>query len=137
MKFYITTPIYYVNDVPHVGHAYTNISADTLARFYRLRGYRVFFLTGTDEHGLKIQRSAEERGISPQELADQNAENFKKLWEFLGISYDHFIRTTDERAQKACSGGFHKVLRERETYTLENTKVGIVWVVRSSNPKAN
>jgi methionyl-tRNA synthetase len=95
MKFYITTPIYYVNDVPHVGHAYTTIAADTLARYYRRRSYRVFFLTGTDEHGLKIQKSAEERGISPKELADQNAENFKRLWEFMGISYDRFIRTTD------------------------------------------
>ncbi|WP_448583842.1 methionine--tRNA ligase [Thermocrinis sp.] len=95
MKFYITTPIYYVNDVPHVGHAYTNIAADTIARFYRLRGYGVFFLTGTDEHGLKIQKSAEEKALSPKELADINSENFKKLWEFLNISYDHFIRTTD------------------------------------------
>ncbi|WP_438617130.1 methionine--tRNA ligase [Pampinifervens diazotrophicum] len=95
MKFYITTPIYYVNDVPHIGHAYTTISADVLARYYRKRGYEVFFLTGTDEHGLKIQKSAEEKGISPKELADQNSENFKKLWEFMGISYDRFIRTTD------------------------------------------
>ncbi|MGB9874188.1 MAG: class I tRNA ligase family protein, partial [Hydrogenobacter sp.] len=96
MKFYITTPIYYVNDVPHIGHVYTTIAADTLARYYRLRGYDVFFLTGTDEHGLKIQKSAQEKGISPKELADQNAENFKKLWEFMNISYDKFIRTTDQ-----------------------------------------
>ncbi|RME08149.1 MAG: methionine--tRNA ligase, partial [Aquificota bacterium] len=95
MKFYVTTPIYYVNDVPHIGHAYTTVAADVLSRHYRKRGYEVFFLTGTDEHGLKIQRSAEEKGISPQELADQNSENFKKLWEFMGISYDRFIRTTD------------------------------------------
>ncbi len=94
-KFYVTTPIYYVNDVPHIGHAYTTVAADTVARFYRLRGYDVFFLTGTDEHGLKIQKSAEEKGISPKELADRNSENFKKLWEFLGIEYDRFIRTTD------------------------------------------
>ncbi len=94
-KFYVTTPIYYVNDVPHIGHAYTTIAADTLARFYRLRGYDVFFLTGTDEHGLKIQKSAEEKGTTPKELADKNSENFKKLWEFLGIEYTKFIRTTD------------------------------------------
>ena len=94
-KFYVTTPIYYVNDVPHIGHAYTTISADTMARFYRLRGYEVFFLTGTDEHGLKIQRSAEEKGITPKDLADKNSENFKKLWEFLKIDYTRFIRTTD------------------------------------------
>jgi methionyl-tRNA synthetase len=119
MKFYITTPIYYVNDAPHVGHAYTNISADTLARFYRLRGYRVFFLTGTDEHGLKIQRSAEERGISPQELADQNAENFKKLWEFLGISYDHFIRTTDEGHKKLVQEVFRRCYEKGDIYLGE------------------
>ena len=94
-KFYVTTPIYYVNDVPHIGHAYTTIAADTLARFYRIRGYDVFFLTGTDEHGLKIQKSAKEKGISPKELADSNSENFRRLWEFLGIEYDRFIRTTD------------------------------------------
>lgn len=119
MKFYITTPIYYVNDAPHIGHAYTNISADTLARFYRLRGYMVFFLTGTDEHGLKIQRSAEERGISPQELADQNAENFKKLWEFLGISYDHFIRTTDEGHKKLVQEVFTKCYEKGDIYLGE------------------
>ncbi len=94
-KFYVTTPIYYVNDVPHLGHAYTTVAADTIARFYRIRGYDVFFLTGTDEHGLKIQRSAEEKGVSPQELADANAENFKRLWSFLNIDYTKFIRTTD------------------------------------------
>ncbi len=94
-RFYVTTPIYYVNDVPHIGHAYTTIAADTLARFYRMRGFDVFFLTGTDEHGLKIQRSAEEKGVDPKDLADMNAENFRKLWEFLGIEYSRFIRTTD------------------------------------------
>ncbi|NPB07476.1 MAG: methionine--tRNA ligase [Aquificae bacterium] len=94
-KFYVTTPIYYVNDVPHLGHAYTTIAADAMARFYRMRGYDVFFLTGTDEHGLKIQKKAEELGISPKELVDRNAERFKKLWEFLGIEYSRFIRTTE------------------------------------------
>ncbi|SHK39013.1 methionine--tRNA ligase [Thermocrinis minervae] len=94
-KFYVTTPIYYVNDVPHIGHAYTTIAADTLARYYRLRGFDVFFLTGTDEHGLKIQKAAEEKGIHPKELVDQNAQNFINLWKELNISFDHFIRTTD------------------------------------------
>ena len=69
-KFYLTTPIYYVNDVPHIGHAYTTIAADVLARYKRLAGYEVFFLTGTDEHGIKIERSARERGVSPQEWTD-------------------------------------------------------------------
>ena len=94
-KFYVTTPIYYVNDVPHIGHAYTTIAADVLARYNRLVGREVFFLTGTDEHGLKIQKAAEEKGISPKELADRNSENFKDLWSLLNISYNKFIRTTD------------------------------------------
>jgi len=94
-KFYVTTPIYYVNDVPHIGHAYTTIAADVLARYHRLRGEEVFFLTGTDEHGLKIQKSAEEKGMDPKDLADINSENFKKLWEKLNITYSRFIRTTD------------------------------------------
>ncbi|AEF18746.1 MULTISPECIES: methionine--tRNA ligase [unclassified Hydrogenobaculum] len=96
MKFYITTPIYYVNDVPHIGHAYTTIAADTIARYKRQKGFDVFFLTGTDEHGLKLQKTAEEKGMIPKELCDKNFENFKNLWDFLKISYDHIIRTTDD-----------------------------------------
>jgi len=83
-KFYVTTPIYYVNDVPHIGHAYTTIAADTLARFYRIRGYDVFFLTGTDEHGLKIQKSAEEKGISPKPQGACRQE-LGELQEALGV----------------------------------------------------
>ena len=101
MKFYITTPIYYVNDNPHIGHAYTTIAADILARFRRQLGYRVFFLTGTDEHGKKIEKAAEERGISPKELADETHKRFKELWEVLNISYDKFIRTTDPAHEEA------------------------------------
>ncbi|MEZ0361886.1 MAG: methionine--tRNA ligase [Hydrogenobacter sp.] len=119
MKFYVTTPIYYVNDIPHIGHAYTTIAADTLARFYRQRGYDVFFLTGTDEHGLKIQKSAEEKGISPKELADQNAENFKKLWEFMKISYDRFIRTTDEEHVRFVQEMFIKSYERGDIYKGE------------------
>jgi len=96
MKFYVTTPIYYVNDVPHIGHAYTTIAVDTIARYKRQKGFNVFFLTGTDEHGLKLQKAAEEKGMTPKELCDKNFENFKNLWDFLKISYDHIIRTTDD-----------------------------------------
>ncbi|MEC4684685.1 MAG: methionine--tRNA ligase [Nitrospirota bacterium] len=96
-KFYVTTPIYYVNDIPHIGHAYTTVAADILARFNRLRGKRVFFLTGTDEHGQKVQKAAEEKGLTPGEHADIMVENFKNLWGRLDISNDAFIRTTDER----------------------------------------
>ncbi len=94
-KFYITTPIYYVNDVPHIGHAYTTIAADVLARFHRLQGEKVFLLTGTDEHGLKIQHTAEEKGVEPQKFADEISGEFKKLWDKLDIKYDNFIRTTN------------------------------------------
>lgn len=94
-RLYITTPIYYVNDVPHIGHAYTTIAADTLARYRRLKGDRVFFLTGTDEHGQKVAKAAAERGLSPKAHADVMSENFKRLWKKLDISNDAFIRTTD------------------------------------------
>ncbi len=94
-KFYVTTPIYYVNDVPHIGHAYTTVAADILARFNRLLGKEVFFLTGTDEHGQKVQKAASERGLTPREYADRMVENFRGLWKRLNISNDAFIRTTD------------------------------------------
>ncbi len=95
-KFYVTTPIYYVNDTPHIGHAYTTVAADILARFNRLRGISVFFLTGTDEHGQKVQKAAEEKGLTPGEHADTMVKNFENLWKKLDISNDAFIRTTDE-----------------------------------------
>lgn len=94
-KFYITTPIYYVNDRTHLGHAYTTIAADVLARYHRLKGERVFFLTGTDEHGGKIEQAAKKFKKTPKQLCDENAAKFKKVWENLNISYDNFIRTTD------------------------------------------
>ncbi len=100
MKFYITTPIYYVNDIPHIGHAYTTIAADVLARYHRLLRDDVFFLTGTDEHGQKVQKAAEEINRSSKEHADIMVENFKKLWKRLDISNDAFIRTTDEGHKK-------------------------------------
>ena len=93
--FYVTTPIYYVNDVPHVGHAYTTIAADVLARWHRLIGDEVFFLTGLDEHGQKVQRAAAQAGISPQAHCDRLTPQFLNLWKKLGISNDSFIRTTD------------------------------------------
>ncbi|MEY4130939.1 MAG: hypothetical protein RLZZ31_1063 [Actinomycetota bacterium] len=95
--FYVTTPIYYVNDVPHIGHAYTTVTADALARWHRLNGDPTLFLTGTDEHGLKVQRSAEANGISAQEQADQTSARFRQCWEMLNISNDDFIRTTEPR----------------------------------------
>lgn len=96
-KFYITTPIYYVNDKPHIGHAYTTIIADILARFNRLKGRDVLFLTGTDEHGEKIERAAGDAGKDPQNFVDELVPSFKEAWDAIDVSYDQFIRTTDER----------------------------------------
>ncbi len=94
MKFYITTPIYYVNDKPHIGHAYTTVLADVLARYHRAMGEEVFFLTGTDEHGQKVQQAAQQRGLDPQAHCDEAFRRFVDLWSKLGISHDKFIRTT-------------------------------------------
>ncbi|MBM4124782.1 MAG: methionine--tRNA ligase [Nitrospira sp.] len=95
--FYITTPIYYVNDVPHIGHAYTTVAADVLARYHRLRGEDVFFLTGLDEHGQKVQQAAAKAGVDPQTHCDHLAPQFQHLWTRLNISHDAFIRTTDRQ----------------------------------------
>ncbi|MBA2565341.1 MAG: methionine--tRNA ligase, partial [Gemmatimonadetes bacterium] len=95
-RFYVTTPIYYVNDAPHIGHASTTVLADTLARYHRLLGEEVFLLTGTDEHGQKVETAAAERGLSPQEHVDRMAELWKASFARLGLSYDRFIRTTEE-----------------------------------------
>jgi len=100
-KFYITPPVYYVNDKPHIGHAYTSVAGDALARARKLQGDEVFLLTGTDEHGLKIQKKAEEAGKDPQTYADEIASEFKNLWDKLDIKYDAFIRTTDEKHKTA------------------------------------
>jgi methionyl-tRNA synthetase len=97
MKFYITTPIYYVNDIPHIGHSYTTTVADIMARWKRLNNYDVFFLTGTDEHGAKIAAAAKAKGVTPQELCDEMSAKFREAWELLNISYTDFIRTTEQR----------------------------------------
>ncbi|MDA0902197.1 MAG: methionine--tRNA ligase [Proteobacteria bacterium] len=99
-NFYVTTPIYYVNDAPHIGHAYTSIACDCLARFKRLDGFNVKFLTGTDEHGQKVEKSALNKGKAPKEFCDEVSVKFKDLAQFLGISNDDFIRTTDDRHKK-------------------------------------
>ncbi len=94
---YLTTPIYYVNDVPHIGNAYTTVTADALARWHRLCGEETFFLTGTDEHGLKVQQAAEANGVTPKEWADRTVVRFREIWDLLNISNDDFIRTTEPR----------------------------------------
>ncbi len=107
--FYVTTPIYYVNDVPHIGHAYCTVGADAMARFKRMDGYDVYFLTGTDEHGQKIEKTAKEQGLTPIELADKVVERFKEAWVKLGISHDDFVRTTQDRHKKLAIEFFKKV----------------------------
>jgi methionyl-tRNA synthetase len=107
--FYITTPIYYVNDVPHLGHAYTTIVADTLARYHRMRGDRTRFLTGTDEHGQKIEEAANKRGLTPQQLVDQVAPRFDETWKTLGIDGYHFIRTTSPKHKKVVAALWKRI----------------------------
>ncbi len=108
-KFYITTPIYYVNARPHIGHAYTTIACDTIARRQRLLGAETFFLTGTDEHGQKIERAAQAAGKTPQQYADEISAEFRQLWKRMGISNDDFIRTTEERHKKRVQELFRRL----------------------------
>jgi methionyl-tRNA synthetase len=108
-KFYITTPIYYVNARPHIGHAYTTIACDTIARRQRMLGADTFFLTGTDEHGQKIERAAQAAGKTPQQYADEISAEFRKLWQRMGISNDDFIRTTEERHTKRVQQLFRRI----------------------------
>src|SRR5437870_2473983 len=96
-KYYVTTPIYYATDEPHIGHTYTTIAADVAARYRRMTGHDVFFLTGTDEHGQKMEREAARQGIAPLELANRTAPRYQALWSKLGIRPDVFIRTTEQR----------------------------------------
>lgn len=119
MKKYIMTPIYYVNDVPHIGHAYTTIIADTMARFYRLQGHEVFFKTGTDEHGQKIEEAAAKHGQSPKQYADGVSAKFKNLWDEFDISYDMFSRTTDAAHEAAVQNVFRKMYEKGDIYKGE------------------
>ena len=99
--FYLTTPIYYVNDAPHIGHAYTTVAGDVLTRWHRQRGEGVWFLTGTDEHGEKVMNAAKSNNVAPQDWCDRLVENaWKPLWKSLNIANDDFIRTTEERHEK-------------------------------------
>ncbi|MFA5616008.1 MAG: class I tRNA ligase family protein, partial [Syntrophorhabdaceae bacterium] len=118
-KYYITTPIYYINDVPHIGHAYTTISGDIMARYKRLQGYRVFFLTGTDEHGQKVEKAAAASGIHPREHADLMVDRFTELWEKLNITHTGFIRTTEERHKQVVQHIFQKVRDKGDIYLGE------------------
>ncbi len=117
--FYVTTPIYYVNDIPHLGTAYCTIAADVLARFERMIGKDVYFLTGTDEHGEKIQEAAIKRGISPQKFTDEVSKKFSDAWEKLKITNDDFIRTTEPRHQKVVERFLKTSLEKGDIYLSE------------------
>ena len=118
-SFYITTPIYYVNDVPHIGHSYTTLACDVLARYKRARGFDVFFLTGTDEHGQKVEKAAQAQGEAPLELADRVMKRFESLWEKFNISNTDFIRTTQERHKIGVQNLFNKLLDQGDIYLGE------------------
>ena len=116
--FYITTPIYYPSGKLHIGSAYTTIACDVLARYKRMMNYDVFYLTGLDEHGQKIQQRAEEAGITPQEYVDSMAVGVKDLWQLLDISYDKFIRTTDDYHEKVVAQVFERLFEKVYIYLV-------------------
>ena len=118
-KFYLTTPLYYVNDIPHIGHAYTTIAADALARYKRLKGFDVHFLTGTDEHGQKMWKAAENEKKTPQQFVDEIVKRFQSAWKTLNISYDDFIRTTDPRHTDTVQKIFSRLLKQGDIYKGE------------------
>ena len=118
-SIYITTPIYYVNDKPHIGHAYTTIVCDVYARFMRFAGRDVFFLTGTDEHGVKVEKSAAEKGVSPQQLADRNAAEFESVLGMFGLTNDDFIRTTQPRHTKQVERIVSRLIEQGDVYLGE------------------
>src|ERR1700704_5006957 len=114
--FYITTPIYYVNDKPHIGHCYTTVVADAAARFARLLGRGTFFLTGTDEHGQKVEKSAAAKGVTPQQLADENAVHFQEAMKLIGASNNDFIRTTQPRHTRQVQAAIQKLIASGDIY---------------------
>src|SRR4030042_6706592 len=113
---YIPPPIYYINDKPHLGHAYTTIAADVLARYYRGRGQKVFFLTGTDEHGLKVEKAAKKKGLEPKAFADEMAALYQDTWKKLDVVCDFFIRTTDKAHEQFVSQFAAKLYRNGDIY---------------------
>jgi len=115
-SFYITTPIYYVNGAPHIGHAYTSIATDVMARFKRLDGYDVFFLTGTDEHGQKVEKAAADAGVDPQTFTDRISADFRAMTDAMDVSYDDWIRTTEERHKASCAELWRRIARNGDIY---------------------
>lgn len=145
-SYYITTPIYYPSDNLHIGHAYCTTIADSLARFHRLKGEDVFFLTGSDEHGLKIQRKAKEKGVTPIQYVDAIIANFKLLWKELNISNNDFIRTSQERHHKVVQDALQKfmsraisirkITRACTAYPANPTGWSVNWMKTTAAPTA-
>lgn len=115
-RYYVTTPIYYVNGAPHIGHAYTSIAADVIARFQRLDGKEVLFLTGTDEHGQKVEQAAQAAGTGTQEFTDRISADFRAMADAMGISYNDYIRTTEPRHKQAAQALWRKVQENGHIY---------------------
>ena len=129
-KFYLTTAIPYCSGKPHIGNTYEVILTDAIARYKRQRGYDVFFLTGTDEHGLKIETKAAEQGITPKEFVDGVSNTVKDIWALVGASYDKFIRTTDDYHEKAVAGIFKKPILHNDVIEISDMKS---YVIEKSN----
>src|SRR5574344_1356013 len=126
-KYYITTPIYYPSDKLHIGHSYTTVACDALARYKRMQGCDVMFLTGTDEHGQKIQDKAAAKGVTPKAYVDEIVATVKELWKLMDVSYERFIRTTDDYHIESCQNIFKKLYEQRDIYKTE-------YVVHYCNP---
>jgi len=120
-KFFVTTPIYYVNDIPHIGHTCTNVAADIVARYHKLLGEEVFFLTGTDEHGAKVAEAAEEAGLSPKEFCDKVSKTFSDIWPKLNIKYNYFIRTTNSQHEKIVQEVLTRIYQKGDIYKAKYT----------------
>ncbi|NQW46043.1 MAG: class I tRNA ligase family protein, partial [Deltaproteobacteria bacterium] len=115
-RYYITTPIYYVTDAPHIGHLYTTVAADIMAQYQKMNGKEVWFLTGTDEHGQKIQKKAKETDETPQALADRVVQRYQEAWKLYGIQYNDFIRTTEDRHKKVVQHFIKKLMDTGDIY---------------------
>jgi methionyl-tRNA synthetase len=116
MKYYLTTPIYYVNAAPHIGHTYTTLAADTIKRLKRMQGYDAVLTTGTDEHGQKVERSALAAGMTPEQFTAIVSNEYRMLWDKIGIQYDHFIRTTEQRHHETVRWLFERCLANGYVY---------------------
>ena len=136
-RYYVTTPIYYVNGAPHIGHAYTSIAADVMARWKRLDGFDVFFLTGTDEHGQKVEKAARDAGMDPQSFTDRISADFRDMAVKMGVSFDDWIRTTEERHKVVVRRTVASGSRPAATSISATTKAGTPFAMKHSMTRRN